>query len=274
MRSAFFPGRGDGDITGSELVAELDRPDPTGDRPPAPGQDRAEEQEGEPWCGATIQGSGRLCEPLARGWVADARMSWPAPSGMIGGLGNRHRPGRAGPRLPNAGPVVEADRMVELPESVRPRFVEAGWHPGRRSPVSPAAPIDHPAAKILAEFGGLTADPPEEGGPYGITSRELWPDESISRVWAGLLSTRLIGIAALDDAHGELYAADGRIFGRSCMHDAFWLEGDSFFVAVERSLSGGRPRPLLRPDQSSVTLDGIRFTDDSPEVYRYRSLPG
>jgi SUKH-3 immunity protein len=166
---------------------------------------------------------------------------------------------------------MEADRMVELPESIRPRFVEAGWHPGRRSPVSPAVPMDHPAAKILAEFGGLTVDPPEEGGPYSISFRELWPDESILRVWAGLLDTRLIGIADLGDAHGELYAAaDGRIFGRSCMHDAFWFEGDSFFAAVERSLSGRRHRPLLRPDQSSVTLYGIRFTDDSPEVYRYR----
>src|SRR5215210_6163878 len=33
------------------------------------------------------------------GRVEDARMSWLAPSGVLGWLGNRHHPGRAGARL-------------------------------------------------------------------------------------------------------------------------------------------------------------------------------
>jgi hypothetical protein len=164
--------------------------------------------------------------------------------------------------------------MVELPESVRPLFIAAGWYPGRRAPVSSAVPIFHPAAEILAEFGGLTVEPRGEGeecGPNDIAFRELWPDESISQVWADLLGTRLVGVADLHHGHGELYAAaDGRFFGRSCVHDAFWLEGGSFSEAVERSLLGRRSRPVLRPDQSSVTLYGVQFTADSPEVYRYR----
>ena len=69
----------------------------------------------------------------------------------------------------------------------------------------------------------------KECGPNDITFWELWPDESILQVWADLLGTRLVGIADLHHGHGELYAADdGRLFGRSCVHDAFWLEGGSF----------------------------------------------
>jgi hypothetical protein len=164
--------------------------------------------------------------------------------------------------------------MIDLPESVLPYFVAAGWHPGRRVPVSSAVPIEHPAAEILAEFGGLKLEPPAEGEECGrdaLTFRELFPDESIVRVWADLLGTTLVGIADLCHGHGELYAAaDGRCFGRSNMHDAFWFKGDSFSEAVERSLLGRRSRPLLRPDQASVRLYGIRFTAERPEVYSYR----
>jgi SUKH-3 immunity protein len=165
-------------------------------------------------------------------------------------------------------------RVVVLPESVRPRFIAAGWHPGRRVAVSSAVPADHPAAEILAAFGGLTITPDREAGeecaPDDLVFRELWPDESITVVWAKLLGTRLIGVADMQHAHGELYvAADGRCFGRSCIHDAFYFEGASFADAAEASMLGRRAKPLLRPDQASVTLYGDRFTADSPEVYRY-----
>jgi hypothetical protein len=165
--------------------------------------------------------------------------------------------------------------MLEVPESVRPRFVAAGWYPGRRVPVSTEVPADHPAADILAAFGGLAVRPDhgegEECAPDDLVFRELRPVELITEVWASLLGTCLVGIAAVHRGHGELYiAVDGRCFGRSCVHDAFYFEGGSFAEAVERAMFGRRSRPLLRPDQESVTLYGIRFTADSPEVYRYR----
>jgi hypothetical protein len=85
-----------------------------------------------------------------------------------------------------------------------------------------------------------------------------------------LLGTRLVGIADMHHGHGELYVAtDGRCFGRSCMHDAFYFEGASFAEAAEWAMLGRRSRPLLRPEQQSVTLYGIRFAADSPVVYRY-----
>jgi hypothetical protein len=174
------------------------------------------------------------------------------------------------------GSTAEVFGVVEVPESVRPLFVAAGWHPGRRMAVPPTVPADHPAAVVLAEFGGLTVARPEddEGEECALDNLAfgpLYPDPSILDGWAGLLGTRLVGIADIHHGHGEWYAAaDGRVFGRSCIHDAFWLAGTSFADATERSLFGRRVQPMLRPDQPSVVLYGVRFTADSPSVYRYR----
>jgi len=141
--------------------------------------------------------------------------------------------------------------------------------------VSAVVPADHPAAAILAAFGGLTVTPDREAGeecaPDDLAFRELWLDESVTVVWAKLLGTQLVGVADMHHGHGELYvASDGRCFGRSCIHDAFYFEGASFAEAAERSMLGRRSRPLLRPDQTTVTLYGIRFAAGSPQVYRYR----
>jgi hypothetical protein len=164
--------------------------------------------------------------------------------------------------------------MADVPEDVRPHFLAAGWHPGRRVPVSTAVPPDHPAADILGTFGGLTVTPDREAGeecaPDDLAFQELAPDESIVEVWGSLLRTQLVGVAEMHRGHGELYvAADGRCFGRSLMHDAFYFEGATFAEAVGRALFGRRSRPLLRPDQSSVMLYGIRFNADSQQVFRY-----
>jgi hypothetical protein len=164
---------------------------------------------------------------------------------------------------------------VEPPESVRPLFVAAGWRPGRQVAVSPSVPAEHPTAAILSALGGLKVAPDRKSGeecaPNDLAFRELWPDEFITRVWGKLLGTRLVGIADMHYGHGQLYiAADGRCFGRSLIHDAFYFEGASFAEAVERSLLGRRARPMLRPDQRSVMLYGLRYTHGSTELYRYR----
>ena len=92
-------GGGDGDVAGLVPIAELGRPDPGRDGAPAPGQDRPEEEQGEPRGGAAIEGGGEPGEPLARcgGRVRGCHRG-PAPLGVSGRCGNRHRPDRAGPR--------------------------------------------------------------------------------------------------------------------------------------------------------------------------------
>lgn len=164
--------------------------------------------------------------------------------------------------------------MIELPESVTPLFVAAGWHPNRCVDVPSSVPPDHPAAAVLAALGGLTIIPDrdegEECAPNNLTFEALGSDDSITGVWGELLGTRLVGVAQVEHGHGELYvAADGRCFGRSQMHDAFYFEGSSFAEAAERLMLGRRSRPMLRPDQPSVDLYGITYTADSVELYRY-----
>ncbi len=76
-------GGRDGDVAGRILVAELGRPDPGGDGPASPGQDGAEEQQGEPGGRPAVEGGGEPGEPLARG-VCRMR-GWhrgPAPLGV------------------------------------------------------------------------------------------------------------------------------------------------------------------------------------------------
>lgn len=164
---------------------------------------------------------------------------------------------------------------MEPPDAVRQSFLDAGWYPGRAVPVPDSVPCDHPAWDVLAAFGGLVIlereldpdwPPIEE-----LVFRTLHPCPSITEVWGGLLGSRLVGVADVHNAHGELYlAADGRCFGSSSIHPAFYFEGESFAQAVQGVLLGRRAQPMLRPGQESVTLYGERFTANSPELYRYR----
>jgi hypothetical protein len=165
--------------------------------------------------------------------------------------------------------------VIELPETIRQQFLDAGWHPGRSVAVSDSVPADHPARDVLAAFGGLTileSDPDPDWPPIEeLVFRELRPSPDVTAIWGPLLRTRLIGIAVVHDAHGELYiASDGKCFGFSNIHPAFYFRGASFAEAIEGMLLGRRARPMLLPGQQSVTLYGERFTADSPEVYRYR----
>jgi hypothetical protein len=164
---------------------------------------------------------------------------------------------------------------VDIPLDLRFRFVAAGWYPGRAVRVPLWVPTKHPAGDILAAFGGLTLSPGgrvgEECAKSDLSFKDLRPYSADAEVWCRLLGTRLVGVADVDSGHGELYVAeDGRCFGLSCIHDAFYFEGVTLMEAVRRAMHGRRARPLLRPDQPSVDLYGIQFNATSPEVYRYR----
>jgi hypothetical protein len=130
---------------------------------------------------------------------------------------------------------------------------------------------------VLAAFGGLTIlerepEPDPDWPPIEeLVFRVLRSCPAVTEVWGELLGSRLVGIADVHNAHAELYlAADGRCFGSSCIHPAFYFKGESFAEAVQGILFGRRSRPMLQPGQEFVTLYGERFTADSPELYRYR----
>jgi hypothetical protein len=145
--------------------------------------------------------------------------------------------------------------VLEPPGSVRSQFTDAGWHPGRWVAISPSIPEGHAAAVVLTQFSGLTVGGcgrGEECATSDLAFQFLAPeaDDTVLQRWGELLGTRLVGVASVHHAHGELYVdASGRYFGRSCVHDAFYFEGASFSEAMERLLLGRRSQPMLRPDQ-------------------------
>ena len=109
----------DGDVAGLELAAELGRPDPGGDAPPAPGQDRPE---GTAWASLGAERRSRAAASHENHWhgagvgcedVIGGRLR----SGCLAGLGNRHRPVRAGPRLLSQAARVMARRLFTVEDT-------------------------------------------------------------------------------------------------------------------------------------------------------------
>ncbi len=165
--------------------------------------------------------------------------------------------------------------MITPPARVLTTFVMAGWHPMRRAAVPRFVPEDHPAAQVLSQFGGLTVGECGAGiecaaGDVVFRASEIDDHDDEISAWQGLLNTTLVSIADVHHGHGELLIdAGSRCFGRSYIHEAFYFEGDAFEAAVQNILLGIRSRPMLRPDQETVTLYGIDYTANSPETYRY-----
>jgi hypothetical protein len=120
-------------------------------------------------------------------------------------------------------------------------------------------PTDHPARTILRRKAGKSQGRID----YKLLDRDDY--SSCIPVWETLLGTRLIGIGEVDHGHEQLFlASDGRCFGESVVHDAFYYHAESLSLF---QLFRRRSRPMLRPDQQSVDLYGITFTRDSPELY-------
>ncbi|MFC5455695.1 hypothetical protein [Prosthecobacter fluviatilis] len=123
-------------------------------------------------------------------------------------------------------------------------------------------PQDHPSRDILSKLWGQRRGSID----FKLLDRCYYSKEVLE--WESLLKTTLVGVGEVDHGHGEFYvASDGRCFGLSCVHDAFYYYGDSFEKYRLRALLGRRARPMLRPEQTSVTLYGIDYTKESPETY-------
>ncbi|KHT26520.1 hypothetical protein RC98_12400 [Pectobacterium carotovorum subsp. carotovorum] len=165
---------------------------------------------------------------------------------------------------------------IEIPESVLPLFHAAGWPRAETQPIPPFVPENHPASAILLAFSGLTVgecDAGEECASGDIIfggSEDLQEDETLLE-WQGILSSTLILVGETHHSHGALLMdSTGACYGMSFIHDAFWFEGATFGAAVERILLGRKGQPMLRPDQSSISVYGETITADHPSVHRYR----
>ncbi|MEI7366681.1 SUKH-3 domain-containing protein [Pectobacterium sp. 1950-15] len=165
---------------------------------------------------------------------------------------------------------------IEIPESVFPLFQAAGWPDVAPQSVPPFVPESHPAFAILHAFGGLTVGQCGAGEEcasgdiiFGC-NEDVQEDETLLE-WQGILNTTLILIGETHHSHGALLMdSEGVCYGMSFIHEAFWFEGAAFGTAIERILLGRRGKPMLRPDEASLSVYGETITADHPNVYRYR----
>jgi hypothetical protein len=164
--------------------------------------------------------------------------------------------------------------LMDIPSSVRPLFLAAGWQSGRRMRVDGRVPELHLAHSILQEVGGLHVGRSEPSGIECARSDLEFcfceADHKILSTWGELLRSRLVEVAEVHNRHGWLIVDEaGRCFGASQIHDAFYFEGQTFGEAVERLLLGRKVRPMLRPDQHQVELYGETFTRGHPAIFEY-----
>lgn len=165
----------------------------------------------------------------------------------------------------------------ELPPSIMPLFLAAGWYPGRDRGPSPM-PIDHPAGDVLRQFGKLTVGTRGAGESCArsvlVFGASNDADEQIE-VLADALDLPLLGIA--DDALGyENFYMDclGRVFCTNIVASGVYLAGSSFGAAMEALLLGRATamRAVLLEGQDSVPFFGEDLEPGDPRLLTLEQL--
>ena len=133
----------------------------------------------------------------------------------------------------------------------------------------------HPAVAALQNLAGLHIGQVGKGRECASSDIEFdWleacftgedADDALLS-WEQRLHTRLIAVAEVHHAHGQLLmAGDGRCFSWSFVGMSF--EGENIQQALEHLLLGIRSRPMLEPGQSSTQLYGTLYKAGDPEIY-------
>ena len=161
--------------------------------------------------------------------------------------------------------------MFDPPTKVRKEFVTAGWRVGRKCGVDARVQTDHPAKIVLASFGGLSVGDTGKGvecAKSNIAFEFVDERDWLLSDWPVLNALGLVGIGWVQNEHGVMaIASDGKCFGASAVHDAFYFEGETWEEAVYRSLVGYKSRPILLPGQSCVELYGEVNRPGHPGLY-------
>jgi hypothetical protein len=164
---------------------------------------------------------------------------------------------------------------LNLPESVIVLFRAAGW-PLSKAGSEPSVPAEHPAVVVLSELSGLTVGDCGAGiecarSDIAFERDDRLEQDEVIQQWAYLMKTRLVCIGGVHNFHAVLLMdSSGACYQSSLIHEAFSFEGESFGVAVERILLGRKGEPMLRPEQSSVSMYGETIKSGHPSLFRYQ----
>jgi hypothetical protein len=134
--------------------------------------------------------------------------------------------------------------LIELPESLRPLFLAAGWPTTSTEPLPVFVPPEHPAAALLEQLAGLrvgTCGAGEECATSDVefgTFEHLHGSEEFLE-WQQRLGSTLVSIAEVQHGHGALLMDErGRCYVLSLIHDELWMQGRDFIQALETLIFG------------------------------------
>ncbi|NIF84191.1 hypothetical protein F3J24_11855 [Comamonas sp. Tr-654] len=175
--------------------------------------------------------------------------------------------------------------MLKFDSPVVVELLQAqGWTPQRE--VTIPAPVQsalcrqpsltsHPAVAALQNLAGLHIGQVGKGRECASSDIEFdWLEayftgedaDDALLCWEQRLHTRLIAVAEVHHAHGQLLmAGDGRCFSWSFVGMSF--EGENIQQALEHLLLGIRSRPMLELGKSSTQLYGTLYKAGDPEIY-------
>ncbi len=150
--------------------------------------------------------------------------------------------------------------MLDIPLTVRPNFVAAGWISGRRVVVERGIPVDHPAAAILAEFGGLHVRETSDVRSDVVFEYHDIALDPLLMSWQEFLKTRFVYVGHSSGGN-EYFLVDhkGCWFEATKGNIGFTFIGNTFAEAIERILLTGLQelkRRRRRPMPSQFTAIG------------------
>ena len=138
----------------------------------------------------------------------------------------------------------------ELPDNIKPLFVAAGWHPGRRVRVPLNAfggePIFPAAELLLAEFANLHVGTTGKGRDLARSDVHFDPvniPEDAERVapFQSQINAQLFPLGTAHNGHETLFVDErGRIYSVNAPVGEFWLMDLSFVSAMTSLLLGLR----------------------------------
>ncbi|MBL8507562.1 SUKH-3 domain-containing protein [Chitinimonas sp. JJ19] len=142
--------------------------------------------------------------------------------------------------------------MLQIPTSIVPLFLRAGWQPPAQPRETPSAEsAEAYAATVIAEFGGLQVGATGAGRDLAASDVSFYcePQQDVASLveqW----SSQVGNLAAVASAHHDhmvvFVDANGRFYAFTDPDDRLYLIGRSLGEAMERLLLGfgyGAPIP-------------------------------
>jgi hypothetical protein len=150
--------------------------------------------------------------------------------------------------------------LIELPESLSPLFLAAGWPRISTVPLPHYAPPEHleQLAGVQVGICGAGEECATSDVAFG-TFEHLHGSEGLLE-WQQRLSSTLVSIAEIHHGHGALLMDEmGCCYVMSLIHDGLWIEGLDFVQAMENLIFGrkaGEPALLATPGAIPIFYKG------------------